>query len=67
MTILCVIRDKDGKLLSTSLADDVWSKMWVENHGEIDLPNIPAEAGEYTVEVYFNSAFVYQQAFTVTE
>ena len=41
--------------------------MWVENHGEIDLPNIPAEAGEYTVEVYFNSAFVYQQAFTVTE
>jgi hypothetical protein len=67
MTILCVIRDKDGKLLSTSLVDDVWSKMWVENHGEIDLPNIPAEAGEYTVEVYFNSAFVYQQAFTVTE
>ncbi len=66
MTILCVIRDKDGKLLSTSLTEDVWNKMWVENHGEIDLPHMPTEAGEYNVEVYFNGALVHEQGFTVS-
>ena len=67
MTVMCVVRDKDGKLLSTSLVDETWSKMWTEMHGEIDLPNIPTEAGEYTVEVYFNSTFVHEQSFTVIE
>ena len=67
MVVICVVRDKDGKLLDTCLVEEAWNQMWRESHGEVDLPIIPTEAGEYTVEIYFNSAFVHQQSFTVTE
>ena len=60
---LCV---KDGKLLSTSTVDDVWTKMWIQNYGEITLTNMPQEAGEYSVELYFDSLFVHEQTFTIS-
>lgn len=66
VTIMCVVRDKDGQLLSVSTADDVWTKMWIQNYGEITLTNMPQEIGEYTVEIYFNSTFVHEQTFTVS-
>ena len=39
----------------------------VDYYAEFDIPQIPGDAGDYTVTVYFNSKFVTQKAFTITE
>lgn len=60
-----VIRDKDGKLVSSTVKSETWISMWLNYYCELDVPSIPAEPGEYTIEIYFNSMFAHKQTFTV--
>ena len=65
ITSLFVIRDKDGNLVMTSTSTAKWTSMWKKNYCELDIPQIPTEAGNYTVSVYFNGALATTQSFTV--
>ena len=62
-----VIRDKDGKIISNTIKTQTWLSMWLRFYCELDVPSIPAEPGEYTIEIYFNSMFAHKQTFTVVE
>ena len=66
VSVQFVIRDKENNVLSMSQSDRKWADMWHKNDGEFDLPALPTAAGEYTVFVYFDGAYVGQQDFTVT-
>ena len=65
ITILYVIRDANGKLISSETTAQTWTSMWYKYYGELDIPSIPSVPGSYTIEVYFNGAWVHEQSFKV--
>ena len=61
-----VIRREDGTLVSHAVTVDTWANMWGDRgENAMDIPALPEEPGNYTVEIYFNGAFVYRQAFQI--
>ena len=64
---LFVIRNSEGKIVKIGSTSQSWTSMWFQSYGELTIPEMPTEAGEYTIEIYFNSAFVHKQNFSVTE
>lgn len=67
ITTMYVIRDESGKLISNETTAQTWTSMWYKYYGELDIPSIPSTPGNYTIEVYFNGAWVHEQAFKVVE
>ncbi|MGM9601295.1 MAG: protein kinase [Faecousia sp.] len=67
ITIMYVIRDSEGKVLSNKTSTDIWSNMWYNYRGELDVPALPDKAGSYTIEIYFNGYSVHSQQFTMTQ
>lgn len=67
ITTMYVIRDESGKLISSETTAQTWTSMWYKYYGELDIPSIPSVPGNYTIEVYFNGAWVHEQAFKVVE
>ncbi len=66
ITTLFVIRDADGKLVSTDSYTKTWTSMWYRGFGRVNIPVMPETAGEYTVDIYFSGAFVTTQNFSIT-
>ncbi len=65
---LFVVRDADGKVISANAGRTrIWVAMWDQRYSELDMPAMPQAPGEYTVDIYFNSALVTTYSFTVTE
>lgn len=62
---LFVIRDAEGNVVSTATQSRTWTSMWYRGFGRINIPAIPTDAGNYSVEIYFNGAHVYTQNFSV--
>ena len=62
---LFVIRDASGKIVSTATQSRTWTSMWYRGFGRINIPALPQSAGEYTLEVYFNSALAHTQSFSM--
>lgn len=67
ITTMYVIRDKDGKLISSETSAQTWTSMWYKYYGELDIPSLPSTPGNYTIEVYFNGMWVHEQNFKVVE
>ena len=67
ITIMYVIRDENGKLISNETNAQTWTSMWYKYYGELDIPSLPSTPGNYTMEVYFNGAWVHEQSFKVVE
>lgn len=65
ITAMFVIKDAEGHLICYSSAAETWDEMWELSYAEIDIPQIPAEPGEYTVTMYFNGLYVTQKSFTI--
>jgi hypothetical protein len=70
ISALYVIRDQDGNVLSDLIMEETlnWKDLWFDGdprRGELDLPVAPAEAGTYTIEIYFNSKFLTSTTFTI--
>lgn len=67
--ITYIFRDEDGNvlldLMATEKAD--WLSLWNGRYAYLNLPGIPDEAGEYTVDLYFNGGFAISKKITVTE
>lgn len=58
--IMYVIRDEEGNVIGQLLNTETreWKSMWNNRYAYLDIPALPTEAGSYSVEVYFNNAFV---------
>ena len=66
--IVYVIRDAQNNVVNLASQTRTWNNMWgVTYRCELDIPEIPATAGAYTVSVYFNGSLAGQQNFTVAE
>ena len=71
ISVLYVIRNADGKVLSDHISREVvdWKALWYDgdyHNCELDLPSVPTEAGEYSVSIYFNSSAVTSTQFTIS-
>ena len=60
-----VIRDADGKLVSTSGQTRSWDDMWDNGYCTERVTNLPAAAGSYTLSIYLNNGLLAQLPFTV--
>jgi len=67
ITTMYVIRDENGKLISSETTAQTWTSMWYKYYCELDIPSLPDKAGTYTMEVYLNGAWAHEQTFYVTE
>lgn len=63
---LFVITDANGNIISTASQSGSWSSMWRRGYCELDIPEMPKEAGSYNISIYFNGALANRQDFTVT-
>ncbi len=66
-SIMFLIRDSDGNVLTELLRTQTksWRAMWGKRYCTLDIPVVPNAGGKYTVEVYFDNAFVLSQEFTI--
>lgn len=62
---LYVIRDNNGAVVSVTNPVRLWADMLEGGFGLINLPAVPNTAGEYTVDIFFNSMFVATVPFSV--
>lgn len=71
ISVMFVIRDSEGNPLPsmTNVVTTTWNDLWDNRsrYCSLDIPAIPGEAGEYTVEVYFNRQFVVAKTLTVID
>ena len=67
ITAMYVIRDANGVPVSWDCNQRTWTEMWNQNYCHLTVPTLPAEPGNYTIDVYFNSQFVFNSSFTITE
>ena len=69
IVITFVIRDSHGKPVSIDSYTQRWSSLWyMQNgtrYGQLDVPSLPAESGDYTIEIYFNGQTAGTQEFTI--
>ena len=67
ITIMYVIRDEQGNVLSDDTQTVQWIVMWKDYRGELDVPALPTEPGNYSIDIYFNGCFVKNEKFTITQ
>ena len=60
-----VIRDADGKLVSTSGRTRSWDDMWDNGYCTEQVSNLPAVQGEYTLSIYIENGLLAQIPFTI--
>lgn len=66
ITTMFVIRDSEGNIVSSDTSARSWTSMWYQYYCELDVPALPDQAGDYTMQIYFNGMLAHEQAFTVT-
>ena len=67
ITAMYVIRNAEGTPISWDSNQRTWREMWVQNDCYLTVPALPSEPGNYTLDLYFNSQFVCNSSFTITE
>jgi hypothetical protein len=65
VTVLYVIRNAEGVFISSNTQQKQWNQMFVKQYCYLDIPVIPSAAGAYTIDIFFNNAFVASENFTV--
>ena len=64
-TTTFVIRNDKGEAILAPQITKVWTNMWTLFNCKMEIPELPTEAGTYTIEIYFNGGFVHQQEFII--
>ena len=66
--ILYVIRNAEGKVQPKLLrtVTTPWNTIWKNKNCTLDIPVMPSETGDYTLEIYFNGALAATKEFKVT-
>jgi len=62
---LYVIRDSKGAVVSVTNPTRIWADMLEGGFGLINLPAVPSAAGAYTIDIFFNGAYVSSVTFHV--
>lgn len=65
VSIVYAFRDGDGKLACVSSATATWSDMWYKGHCDLEIPQIPAVAGTYTLEIVIGGQLMSTQNVTI--
>ena len=65
VTITYLIRDENELVISVDEISSIWDELWNKRYCELDLPQMPANAGTYTIEICFNYQLACSQEFTV--
>jgi len=65
ITVLYLIRDEAGNIISCNTETFKWKDMWSSGWGKLTVPAMPETAGSYSVSIYFNAGFVNSLDFTV--
>jgi hypothetical protein len=60
-----VTKNSEGNILFVTSQSRRWIAMWYNGRCELDIPKMPDQPGEYTMDMYFNGAFVRTLAFTI--
>ena len=65
--VLYVVRDGNGNIIPELCHGQTmdWKTMWTNRYFYPTLPTAPAEAGSYTMELYFNGALALSKVFTI--
>lgn len=66
--VMYVIRDAEGKIISDLVNTETytWVSMWTERYAYLNIPELPTEAGSYSIEIYFDGALVLTKNLTIT-
>ena len=62
---LFVIRDSEGKLVSTASRTRTWDEMWDNGYCTEQVNNLPAAAGSYTLTIYIANGKLAELPFTI--
>ena len=65
--VLYIIRDQEGNVVLTCSEERTWINLWDYYFGVLTVPEMPSEAGSYTIEVYFNGGLLGEKEFEITE
>ena len=72
ISVMFVIRDAEGnvdaKLISN--VEDDWHDLWINynsQYGELDIPAVPTQPGDYSLSIYFNGMFVVSAPFSIVQ
>ncbi len=69
-TVMFVIRNSDGKVVSSLTRTKVspWRELWpgTGKYCYLDIPVMPTDLGDYTLDVYFNGATALTKNFSVS-
>ena len=65
ITTLFVFRDQDGNVVDFVEVDQTWKDMWYQFYCEMDIPYVPAAAGNYSLNIYFNGTAVAEMSITI--
>ena len=60
-----VIRDAEGKLVSTATRTRAWDEMWDNGYCTEQVSNLPAAAGSYKLSIYLGNDLLAELPFTV--
>ncbi len=66
VSIFYVVRNLDGTPILCAEEHSTWAEMWPLTYCKLTVPMMPAAAGAYTIEVYFNNGLAHTQEFTVS-
>lgn len=60
-----VVRNSAGHPLSLDTQSRTWGDMWDGGYCQLEVPQLPGFAGEFTIEIYFNGFYVTTQSFSM--
>lgn len=66
--VMYVIRDAEGNVLPDLVRTETaaWKAIWKNRYCTLNIPAVPGNPGNYTIEVYFNNALALSQEFKIT-
>lgn len=62
---LFVFKDENGNIVSYSSSERSWRNMWYQFYSEINIPEVPDVAGNYTLCIYFNGKLTTEESITI--
>ena len=70
--VMYVIRNGDGNVLTRYISRETidWKSLWYDDdyhNGELTIPTVPTDPGDYSVSIYFDNLAVTAINFTITE
>ena len=65
ITILFATRNADGKVINNSTTTLIWKNMWTNRECILAIPYTPENAGNYSIDIYFNGQLVTEHPYTI--